>query len=34
MHAPSKPKPKCDCEVVATSGKDPTTCMTCGGGFD
>lgn len=34
MHPPEKPREKCHCDVVATSAKDPTTCMTCGGECD
>ncbi len=33
MHPPEKSQPKCKCEIVATSAKDPHTCMTCGGRF-
>jgi len=32
MHGPEKQKSAkpCDCEIVATSAKQPDKCMTCG----
>lgn len=31
MHPPKKQKHKCECDIVATSAKQPTICMTCDG---